>query len=800
MADDISVVVKVVGNKEIVSTTNNLKKMETGVKKLAQDLTKGRITGEQYNKGLKELRQTVDKSFSSWQQAKAAVDKYSKELKALTETQKQAKAAAQAEAAATKAYAQARREATEANRRFDAEAKKAAATARQQALANRKLRMEYREGYAAKVQLRLEQMRLSAAMRKGIIDTDQYKLAMDRLGQTAGRSGRSMNRTGVIVQQSGYQIGDFLVQVQSGTNAMVAFGQQATQVAGTLTILGGKWVGIGTALGVTIPLLTAVGAYFMRTAKSADETSKSVENLEDSLKSLDSALQDWVRTKKAASMGLTVDELLGTESLEDATENLREARLELERISTAAALAGKGAAGGIDIFSLLGMGEQAQLDAAVQKVVDAENRLATLRQRDSDKRLSNFQEEYQAQMDNLELQRTIAQFGSDSRQTRALELEQEIESYNRQIDLQVQQNDLTVAHGVALKKAFEEATRLEATIEDGKIMSEKLADGFDAAKVKLGELSAEALTLRDRLVSAAGAAYAIAQQAMEDVQYSESVGRGRGPNPGATVEGILANNMAAHMASLEIPNRPETKTGGGAGGAVGNEAKLQAFISSLETEREALNSWYGEQQNLLAQFNESELEAIGGQAEAKLRIEREYSDRLVKLKQNESSLVKSSARGMYNDLAGLLNMFAGKSKAAAIASIALTKGLRIAEVIASGAAAQVRALAELGPILGPPAAAKIAGFTKLQAGIIAATGLTQAASLGGGGSSISSGSGSTPSGADAAVPAQEAPQAQRVLIKGIGPKDLLTGEMLQELFDKLYDENQERGAVFMVST
>ena len=50
--------------------------------------------------------------------------------------------------------------------------------------------------------------------------------------------GRRMSRNGVMVQQAGYQVGDFIVQVQSGTNFMVALGQQATQMAGTLTLLG----------------------------------------------------------------------------------------------------------------------------------------------------------------------------------------------------------------------------------------------------------------------------------------------------------------------------------------------------------------------------------------------------------------------------------------------------------------------------------------------------------------------------------------------------------------------------------
>src|SRR5699024_132168 len=77
----------------------------------------------------------------------------------------------------------------------------------------------------------------------------------------------------------------------------------------------------------------------------------------------------------------------------------------------------------------------------------------------------------------------------------------------------------------------------------------------------------------------------------------------------------------------------------------------------------------------------------------------------------------------------LLDQFAGESKAAALASIALSKGLAIAQIIQNTAAAQMRAMAELGPLAGPPMAAKIGVMGAVQAGIVAATGLAQAAGV-----------------------------------------------------------------------
>ena len=65
-------------------------------------------------------------------------------------------------------------------------------------------------------------------------------------------AGKSTNRFGMYTQQVGYQVGDFFVQVQSGTDALVAFGQQGTQLAGLLPGLAGAVLGIGLAMGTAI--------------------------------------------------------------------------------------------------------------------------------------------------------------------------------------------------------------------------------------------------------------------------------------------------------------------------------------------------------------------------------------------------------------------------------------------------------------------------------------------------------------------------------------------------------------------
>lgn len=73
-----------------------------------------------------------------------------------------------------------------------------------------------------------------------------------RYSRAAQQSMQGANRFGMVSQQVGYQVGDFFVQVQSGTNALTAFGQQATQLAGLLPGLAGAIVGIGISLGTAL--------------------------------------------------------------------------------------------------------------------------------------------------------------------------------------------------------------------------------------------------------------------------------------------------------------------------------------------------------------------------------------------------------------------------------------------------------------------------------------------------------------------------------------------------------------------
>ena len=97
-----------------------------------------------------------------------------------------------------------------------------------------------------------------------------------RYGDQAYRAQQRTKRfASVGLQQAGYQVNDFIVQIASGQNALVAFGQQGSQLAG---IFGTA----GAVVGALIAAVAAIGNLVYQYYQSK----KGVEDLSESLKKL----------------------------------------------------------------------------------------------------------------------------------------------------------------------------------------------------------------------------------------------------------------------------------------------------------------------------------------------------------------------------------------------------------------------------------------------------------------------------------------------------------------------------------
>lgn len=688
--------------------------------------------------------------------------------------------------------------------------------------------------------LQPEVMRFSSSLIKSnnqlqtaTTQTDRLATATNNLSNAQKKSSavaqintRRMSGTGVAIQQAGYQVGDFLVQVQSGQNAMVAFGQQATQLVGVLPMVAGSLgltmsaaVGLSAALGIVIPLVTAVGAYLMRTKESSDKATDSLGDFTSSLNSVNSASEvssksirelreeygRFAEQVKEASRVVAQAALADAmRSYEKSADTLAEG---LGKVSGAMDAYSKQVAITKTIQDTLGERTVSNASAWDESEAAVENARKSLSAAAADMGVTTGEAELlQRTLDNMAKAKGLDEVATQA----GLALLQFDKMFTSSKNIPPEIADIISA----LRKMQTESARASKNLDDTGDSANELTRGLsdavnEAVRLRdvLNQVSRSSLSMSDR-ATVLRAQIAAAQSGQNvtgaGVRAETAIELGRG---GATLDQIAKVAQGAADAAVEVEgledalskltNPPKTPSGGSGGGGGGSnrDSQLDSFISSLMTERETLEQWRSEQVDLLGQFNETELEIIGGHAEAKLRLEQEYSDKLVALKASESQIIKSQSSAMYSALGGFLDQFAGKSKAAAVASVALNKALSIAQAIQNTSVAYTKAL-----IMDPTGAmaARVAMLGKIQVGLIAATGLSQAASAASGGASGTV-SGSA-SGASATMPTQAvAATPQRVIIEGIDRDSLFSGEQLSKIFEAIYEENENRGTVFEVA-
>ena len=653
MADDIKIIVRVEGDKDIVKTTQSLKKMETGVRTLSKDLDAGRISENQFNTGLKELRRTVDSSFGSWQKAKGAVDVYAKSVQQAAQAAKQA--------------------------RIDQEVLKISAS-------YDRLKSSIDPAFAAQQRMRKAHEDIRSALKAELITRTEaaqslveYRKQAKVFMQTQMAATKASNRFGVVTQQAGYQVGDFLVQVQSGTNPMVAFGQQATQLVGILPLMTGAFglsttalIGLSAGLGIAIPLATAIGAALLKSGESSNSASDGIKKYESAVK-----------------------------SLREETEKLND---EIE-------------------VQLRGMNSLNEL--YVQKEIE---------------RLESKRVDLMSQMETLSGRNLRAA------QLRLNALEGEIEA-NKQI---LSDNEAARDKSEKIKNIWVE---IKSTIEETSVGH--LLTGFDQMYDKL-----------------------IAMQ--ETALRGAAVGRGRGLGRGGpTAEELIRNVPAVQLAYSNKDDSP-IKTGSSSGGVVPKdplEGQFKQLEKFLSTERELVNMEYENRQLTLEQSLEKGYLAKETYAEMELELERRKQAELGEI---EEKTQKAKVSAIAGGIADVLSAAANGNE----------KILKMARVVGA-AEALINTYRAAAQTLADPSLPFYAKFSAVAATV--AAGLSMV-------SSIKSGSSSSASGSAATMPAQAAaPTPQRVIIEGIDRDSLFSGEQLSNIFEAIYEENENRGMVFEVA-
>lgn len=661
-----------------------------------------------------------------------------------------------------------------------------------------RLTQKYNQIYASSRLYETSLNELSRAHMLGVMNTKQHEAAVESLNMeyqqfqagTAGfgnrfamqgqEAARSTNQLGVVVQQTGYQVGDFLVQVQGGTNWMVAFGQQATQLVGVLPLLSstlgmsaGRLIAMSTGLGIAIPLATALGAAWMRTRKDTDEASKGVKTLDDSLKSLDQTLAQWVLTKRAAESGLTVEQLLGSQSIDKALSDMKAAEVAYNKLLASIEAqnkvggfgsgVGPGAQAGAAIYNLFALGNTVgDLEAAEAAYASSVERVGVLQSKISSERIANYKEEQATLRETQEIELATILYGKESAQVKDLIASKERRIYEASLSTR-SLNETMVS---LLMRQYDEKVKLITAAENWKTRVSQVKSILESINGMQLQVGLKINTVVEGLPDFAKGIW----DKMREIAW----------------QGDLRGNETASKRPPKAPpmlGEPELNKRGrsGSGGGDKDNGRLESLIAELQTERETLEIWYEESQLLLEAASAKELEMLGGKNEAKLRLEQEYQSRLKEILGQEKNYRLSEMGSMFGALADLAGV-GGKKMLRVQATLSAAATTIAAYETAVKAAAEAKTLP-----------GRIAAYAKfLAVGLGAVSKIKSAGGIGGGGG----GGGGSPS--SAAVSAPQAPEAQSVYLENIDPNNLYTGEMLIRLFEALYSENDKRGKVFVV--
>ena len=491
MADLNNVVELTIGVnvKDVDKALPVIKRLERDIINATKQFDKGTMSQKRFNAELNKSRNTFKDYSSNAGLASVRVNKLVNDHRKATSATKAAADATKKASNELKAFAAARREATEINKRFtDAETRSTVAT-KKEAVELERLRDKFVKGHIAMKIYSKGLNELAVARKAGIITTQQQTAATAQLnaqmmagagafasaGKGAGMAKNKMNGMNMVVQQAGYQFGDFAVQVQGGTSAFVAFSQQGAQLAGMLPMIAGPLgismglaVGLSAALGILIPIIGAVGRMFMEMGSSAKDSASSAEALNERIKAIINSLKEYKRVKEAAGLGVSLEFMDLTAQISQAQELVTALKAVVDANKNIPAASGEEGAAQLDA--------QMKEKDALGKLTEAKTQLNLLLEKEGEIKDSNFAKGSLALTQELALIQAKEKYGSDSDEALSAELDQELRLRKAAIDARVEAGELDKNAGAAMKLQVQSIHELNALLREGeKIKSESTA-------------------------------------------------------------------------------------------------------------------------------------------------------------------------------------------------------------------------------------------------------------------------------------------------------------------------------------
>lgn len=176
-----------------------------------------------------------------------------------------------------------------------------------------RLRAKYNPLFAAQAQHRAALDELNRALKVGAISEAEYGAALSRtraayaqqsaalqgMGSALQRGAGFSRNFGASVQQAGFQVGDFAVQVASGQDPMRAFIQQGTQLVSIFGVWGSVLGAAGAVVGALAVGLLDLGDATEEAAEAEEKRNALMERAQELTSALTGATYDLVRARRA---------------------------------------------------------------------------------------------------------------------------------------------------------------------------------------------------------------------------------------------------------------------------------------------------------------------------------------------------------------------------------------------------------------------------------------------------------------------------------------------------------------------
>lgn len=287
------------------------------------------------------------------------------------------------------------------------------------------LRSSFDPLYAASKRYEKAVESLDEALLKGVISQKEYESLVAKSASTylsaAEEQKAATSRLGFQFQNASYQVGDFFVQIASGTDVVRAATQQIPQLVGGFGVAGAAIGALSAIVGAGIMMWSG----YSDAANSASETAKANT---DRLADLNKQLADFLAQKAALGQGKSSDEIFSIDNLSAAKATLDKANAVVAQIEVQMAKTAMNADTYLG-FIVAGAAAEDKLTAAKAAQIAAQDTVNKLQIKQNDA----INSELMSQEQKLALAEAELSYGKESAQYRETALSFQEAEYRQQL-------------------------------------------------------------------------------------------------------------------------------------------------------------------------------------------------------------------------------------------------------------------------------------------------------------------------------------------------------------------------------